>query len=85
MMCSNVLILHPRIFDWAGNVPVGAVGFKRAKTTDGTREPRVPEPAHQAKDQAKISGHEHARGRGQRQERTEADEDLADQGALVPG
>ena len=35
--------------------------------------------------QAKGSGHEHAGGGGQCEQRAEADEDLADQRALVPG
>src|SRR3954465_9132147 len=67
MMCSNVAMIHP-VLRLAGNVPAAGVGFKWCGAL--------------VRAAGKLR-HEHARGRRQRQQRAEGDEDFSNQRRLV--
>src|SRR5215217_1827970 len=81
-MCSNVLMVHPapefrgQCARWRDGLQVGcgrAPALRRTAWTLRSVRARL------------SSRHEHARGGGHRQQRAEADEDLADQRGLIPG
>src|ERR1700736_4933616 len=82
MMCSNVLMIHP-VADFAGNVPAGGMGFKwgndRVPDT-GAAFFTLLRGAGICTSLVQITlggrgalRHEHASGRGHRQQRAEAD------------
>ena len=65
----------------AGWASSGTIRAARAQTRSRRRDARV----HPGRTRCPLLRHEHAGGGGHRQQRAEADEDLSDQGGLIPG